>query len=162
QYVAVFVSSEDSIPRRMKLKISDLSKEESMEYLNKKCKINEIKVKNLYELVGGRIVELQAVADDFVAGQSFEVLAKIEKKFQSAQLLPNNPHYKVGKSIINDLLKSEKLSFLAFKKHFNKNDELNEVLRSNIFAYHLEKNTVSFQSQSVKYYILEKADIFIK
>ncbi|CAG8667676.1 13317_t:CDS:2, partial [Acaulospora morrowiae] len=178
KYIAVFVSSEGSVPRRMEtrsawsrakpvVEIGDLSKEESMTYLTKKRNINEVDAKKLYELVGGRFLDLKTVADDFLAGQSSEVikqqvLTEVEKKFQSARLLPKDPRYEVGKSIINDLLKSKELSFLEFKLHFDENDELNEVLGSNIFAYHPEKNTVSFQSQSVKYYILEKADIFIK
>ncbi|CAG8570519.1 14255_t:CDS:2 [Acaulospora morrowiae] len=66
------------------------------------------------------------------------------------------------KNIIKDLLKPKELSYLAFVDYFNNIDKLNEVLGSNIFAYHPEKNTVSLQSQSVKYYILEKVDIFIK
>ena len=90
------------------------------------------------------------------------ILDEVEKKFQSAQLLPNDPHYEVGKCIISDLLKSKEISFLTFKKYFNKIDELNEVLGGNIFAYHPAKNTVSFQSQSVECYIRENADIFLK
>jgi len=44
-----------------------------MEYLTKKRNINEVEAKKLYELVGGRIVELKIVVDDFrLAGQSFE------------------------------------------------------------------------------------------
>jgi hypothetical protein len=54
------------------IEIGDLSEKESMEYLTKKCKINEVEAKKLYELVGGRIVELKDAADDFLAGQSFE------------------------------------------------------------------------------------------
>jgi len=54
------------------MEIGDLSEKESIEYLTKKRKINESEAKKLYELIGGRIVELKAVADDFLAGQSFE------------------------------------------------------------------------------------------
>ena len=54
------------------IEIGDLSEKESMEYLTEKRKINEVEAKKLYELVGGRIVELKDVADDFLAGQSFE------------------------------------------------------------------------------------------
>ncbi|CAG8651392.1 6276_t:CDS:2, partial [Ambispora gerdemannii] len=137
-YIAVFVSSEGSVPRRMELRsawsrakkpvieIGDLNKEESMEYLTKKRKINEVEAKKLYELVGGRIVELKSVADDFVAGQSFEVirqsiLDETEKKFQSAQLLPGDQYYEIGKNIICALLssKEKELRFLEFKKFFN-------------------------------------------
>ena len=43
-----------------------------MEYLTKKRNINEVEAKKLYELAGGRILELKTVANDFLAGQSFE------------------------------------------------------------------------------------------
>ncbi|CAG8642975.1 2602_t:CDS:2, partial [Paraglomus occultum] len=149
------------------MEIGDLSKEESMEYLTKKRKINEIEAKNLYELVGGRIVELKTVADDFVAGQSFEIikqqiLTKVEKKFQSAQLLEKQSHHEVGKETIRALLDFKELSFVTFMKIFNNYEEASKVLEANVFAYHPEKNTVTFQSQSVKYYIQENANIFIK
>ena len=54
------------------IEIGDLSKEESMEYLIKKRKIKEVDAKNIFDLVGGRIVELKTVADDLLAGQTFE------------------------------------------------------------------------------------------
>jgi len=90
------------------------------------------------------------------------IFTKVEKKFGTARLLPNDPHYEVGKSIFSVLKESNELSFLAFKKYFDNINELNEVLGSNIFAYHLAKNTVTFQSQSIKCYILEKGDMFLK
>ncbi|GES74430.1 P-loop containing nucleoside triphosphate hydrolase protein [Rhizophagus clarus] len=177
KYIAVFVCSEGSVPRRMEsrsawsraktpvMEIGDLSKEESMKYLIKKRNIKEVDANKLFDLVGGRIIELKTVADDFLAGKEFEiikqqVLDKVEKKFQSAQLLPNDLYYEVGKSLISDLLKSNELSFLAFKKYFDKVEELNEVLGSNIFAYHPEKNIVTFQSRSVESYIQENANLF--
>ncbi|RIB18757.1 hypothetical protein C2G38_2036619 [Gigaspora rosea] len=40
------------------MEIGDLSEKESMEYLISKRKINEAEAKKIYELVGGRIVEL--------------------------------------------------------------------------------------------------------
>ena len=105
KYIAVFVSSEGSVPRRMECKyctvfrctpriityrlrflarsawsradqpvieIGDLSEKESMEYLTDKRKIDSVVAKKLYDLVGGRIVELKATADKFLARQSFE------------------------------------------------------------------------------------------
>src|ERR1043165_2718219 len=97
----------------------------------------------------------------FLAVIKQQILTEVEKKFRSAQLLPNDPHYELGKTIINYLLKYKELSFLSFKDCFNNAELLNEVLESNIFAYHPEKNTVSFQSQSVECYIWKKAKIFI-
>ncbi|CAB4490183.1 unnamed protein product [Rhizophagus irregularis] len=135
KYIAVFVCSEGSVPQRMEsrsawsraktpvMEIGDLSKEESMEYLIKKRKIKEVDAKKLFDLVGGRIIELKTVADDFLKGQEFE-------------------------------------GFLDFNKYFDKTEKLNEVLGSNIFSYHPEKNVVTFQSQSVKCYVHENADIF--
>ncbi|RIA92239.1 hypothetical protein C1645_736483 [Glomus cerebriforme] len=65
-------------------------------------------------------------------------LTEAEKKFRSAKLLPNDPFYEKGEGIISKLLKSKEISFLAFKKHFHKAEELNKVLESNVFAYHPE------------------------
>ncbi|CAG8700750.1 12481_t:CDS:2, partial [Ambispora gerdemannii] len=86
KYIAVFVSSEGSVPRRMEsrsawsradkpvIEIGDLSEKESIDYLVNKRKIVEEEAKKLYELVGGRIVDLKSVANKFLAGQSFKVI----------------------------------------------------------------------------------------
>ncbi|CAG8772579.1 9146_t:CDS:2, partial [Ambispora leptoticha] len=126
---------------------------ESIDYLVNKRKINSVEAKKLYELVGGRIVDLKSVAGKFIAGQSLEVikqqiLTEVEKKFQSAQLLEKQSHHEVGKKVIRALLDSEELSFVTFMKFFNNYEEASKVLEANIFAYHPEKNTVTFQSQS--------------
>lgn len=178
-YVAVFVTSEGSVPHRMEsrsswsrakkpvVEIGDLSEEESIKYLIEKRKIAEVNARKIYELVGGRIVELKSVADDFLSGQSFQVikqaiLNQTEKKFQSAQLLPGDKYYEIGKNIIRDLLSSKELRFLEFRKFFSNGEGLNEVLKNNIFAYHPSNNTVTFQSQSVECYVRENANIFFK
>ncbi|CAG8700221.1 7891_t:CDS:2, partial [Scutellospora calospora] len=77
-YIAVFISSEGVVPRRMEsrsawsrakltIEIGDLSKEESMKYLTEKLKITE-EAEKLYELVGGRILELKGVTDQLSSG----------------------------------------------------------------------------------------------
>ena len=53
------------------MEIGDLSKEESMNYLVNRRKVKEEEAERLYELVGGRIVDLIIVADRSLAGQSF-------------------------------------------------------------------------------------------
>ena len=104
--MAVFVSSEGLVPRRMECKyrhyfcssrkqcdllcnsyvarsawsrafrrpmeIGDLSKNESIDYLVNRRKVKEEEAERLYELVGGRFVDLKFVADESLAGQSFE------------------------------------------------------------------------------------------
>ena len=73
-------------------------------------------------------------------------------------------YHEVGKKAINALLnsKEKELGFTTFMELFNNYEEAGKVLETNIFVYHPEKNTVSFQSKSVECYIQEKADIFIK
>ncbi|CAG8716452.1 8792_t:CDS:2 [Gigaspora margarita] len=178
EYVVVFVTSEGSVPGRMEqrsawsrakqpvIEIGDLSEEESMEYLTKKRKINEVEAKKLYKLVGGRIVELKSVADDFIAGQSFEVikqsiLTKVKKKFDSANLLRNQSNHEAGKRLIKVLLDSKEIDTDLFREYF-KDEKYNEVLEANVFAYHPSRDCITFQSRSIEYYIRENVNIFIK
>jgi len=164
------------------MEIGDLSEKESKDYLIKRCtikeekkgkfirtecKINDEQVDELYKLVGGRIVDLKSVADKFLAGKSLEVikqsiLSEVEKKFNTAQLLRKQLHHEVGKKVIKALFDSKELGFTTFMEFFNNYEDASKVLETNIFAYHPEKNTVSFQSQSIECYIREKEDIFIK
>ncbi|RHZ50104.1 hypothetical protein Glove_505g60 [Diversispora epigaea] len=177
-YVAVFVTNEGSVPRIMEsrsswsrakkpVEIGDFSEEESIEYLTKKRKINEVEAKKLYELVGGRIVELKDVADDFLSGQSFEggiikmsKLTEVKKKFDSAKLLRNQSNHEVGKCLIRVLLDSKEIDTDVFREYFK--DKYGEVLEANVFAYHPSRDTVTFQSKSTEYYIRENANIFLK
>ena len=91
-----------------------------------------------------------------------KLFMKVNNKLKTAKLLENYEHHEVGKRIIKTLLDSKELSYIAFEKFFKKPEEANEVLESNVFAYHSEKNTVTFQSRSVECYIRENADIFLK
>lgn len=55
------------------IEIGDLSEEESMEYLIEKRGINKVEAEKLYGLVGGRIVDLNSVANKLVLkGWSFD------------------------------------------------------------------------------------------
>ncbi|RHZ85192.1 hypothetical protein Glove_70g60 [Diversispora epigaea] len=177
-YVAVFVSSEGSVPRRMELRsawsradkpvieIGDLSKEETMEYLIKKRGINSVEAERLYDLVGGRLVDLKYVADKSLAGQSFEfikqsIFTEVKKKFDSANLLQNQSNHEAGKRLIRILLDSKEINTDLFREYF-KGEKYSEVLEANVFAYHPSRDRVTFQSQSTECYIRENANIFIK
>ncbi|CAG8551542.1 17209_t:CDS:2 [Acaulospora morrowiae] len=176
KYIAVFVSSEGSVPRRMEsrsawsradkpvIEIGDLGEKESIDYLVNKRKINSVEAKKLYELVGGRIVDLKSVAGKFLAGQSLEVikqqiLTEVKKKFDSANLLRNQSHHEAGKGVISALLDSKEIDTDVFREFF-KGEKYNEVLEANVFAYHPSRDTITFQSRSVEYYIQENASIF--
>ncbi|RHZ63859.1 hypothetical protein Glove_327g23 [Diversispora epigaea] len=176
-FISVFVCNENSVPRRMEMRsawsrakkpvieIGDLNEKESMKYLINKRKIKQEEAKKLYELVGGRIVELKEVADDFISGQSFEVikdskLIKVEKRFKAAKLLQNQSNYEIGKCLIKVLLDSKEINTNVFRK-YSKDDKYSEILEANVFTYHPSRNTVTFQSKLIEYYIRENANIFI-
>ncbi|CAG8655105.1 6403_t:CDS:2, partial [Ambispora gerdemannii] len=124
KYIAVFVSSEGNVPRRMQsrsswsraeapIEIGDLSREESLNYLInkrgiktvKEGKIDTTEAEKLFDLVGGRIVDLKSVTDKYLKGISIEVieheiLVKVEDKFRTAKLLKDDEHHEVGKRVI--------------------------------------------------------------
>lgn len=54
------------------IEIGDISKEESMNYLIEKRKIDDSTAKLLYKIVGGRILDLKAIADNVLRGRSIE------------------------------------------------------------------------------------------
>ncbi|RIA94793.1 hypothetical protein C1645_817492 [Glomus cerebriforme] len=157
------------------IEIGDISEKESKDYLKKRCrgkkngkefKISEEEINKFYKLVGGRIVDLKSVADFYKIRNSFEsikqhFLIKAKKKFKDAQILPNDPYYKIGKRIINELLKSKEFTYLAFKRYFHDVKILEEVLEGNVFAYYPKPNTVIFQSQMIVSYIQKNSDLFI-
>ncbi|POG72644.1 hypothetical protein GLOIN_2v1477555 [Rhizophagus irregularis DAOM 181602=DAOM 197198] len=121
--------------------------------------INRRKVKNeeaerLYKLVGGCFVDLKFVADESLARQSFEVIEKsildeTEKKFRNAQINPKQKYHKVVRKIINSLLEAKELDFMTYTDFFDNDKEADEILEKNVFMYHSETNTVTFQSQLI-------------
>ncbi|PKC05308.1 hypothetical protein RhiirA5_421066 [Rhizophagus irregularis] len=147
-YIAVFVSSEGSV-----LKI--------MEASTKSKKKQQL----VYELAGGRIIDLNLVADEFLAGQSFKVIKQAilnitEKKLLRAQICPKQKYHKVACRIINSLLTNKELKYIKYLQFFDNDEEADEVLEKNVFAYHPGKNIITFQSQSVELYIKTEADDF--
>ncbi|GBC27838.2 uncharacterized protein OCT59_008348 [Rhizophagus irregularis] len=147
-YIALFVSSEGSV-----LKI--------MEASTKSKKKQQL----VYELAGGRIIDLNLVADEFLAGQSFKVIKQAilnitEKKLLRAQICPKQKYHKVACRIINSLLTNKELKYIKYLQFFDNDEEADEVLEKNVFAYHPGKNIITFQSQSVELYIKTEADDF--
>nr|CAG8528477.1 14645_t:CDS:2 [Entrophospora candida] len=76
------------------------------------------------EIVGGRIIELKAVADDFLAGQSFEVIkqqivTEVKKKFDFTNLLRGRSRHEVGKRVIGALLVSKEIDTDVFREFFS-------------------------------------------
>ncbi|CAG8571086.1 10740_t:CDS:2 [Acaulospora morrowiae] len=175
-YIAVFVSSEGVVPRRVEsrsswsraknppIEIGDLNEEESIKYLTEIHKITE-KAEELYQLVGGRILELKDVATDFLSGQSIEdirekILLEPHNKLNSAKILEGQKHHEAGKRVIDALLRSKEINIDEFRKLFANEEEYGETLEANMFAFHPSINTVGFQSQSIEYYIRKNYDGF--
>ena len=90
-----------------------------------------------------------------------QILTEVKKKFNFAKLLQHQIHHKAGKDVIHVLLNSEEIDTDLFRKYF-KDENVSEVLGANVFAYHPSKDTVTFQSQSVRYFIQKNSSIFIK
>ncbi|RIA86887.1 hypothetical protein C1645_828574 [Glomus cerebriforme] len=128
------------------IEIGDLSEEESMDYLTNKCRINESETKKLYELVGGRIVDLISIAKNLLNDSpSKQILFGVEDKFQVFSIMK----LEGASSVLYWNQKS------LHERFFNNTEEANEVLKSNVFAYHPGNNTVTFQSRAVECYVQE-------
>ncbi|CAB5377609.1 unnamed protein product [Rhizophagus irregularis] len=100
------------------------------------------------------------------AKQPFEVieqqiLTEVKKKFDSAKLLQYQTHHEAEKDVIRALLNSKEIDTDLFRKYF-KDESVSEVLEANVFAYHPSRDTVTFQSQSVRYFIQKNSSIFTK
>ncbi|RHZ79659.1 hypothetical protein Glove_142g57 [Diversispora epigaea] len=178
KYITVLVCSGGNVPRRMEsrsswsrakkpvIEIGDLNKEESMYYLINERKINFVDAKRLYDLVGGRIMELKNVADDFLAGQTFEVIKQqvfgtIYDNFEMAEMNPSQSNHEAAKIIIRTLLNSNDMLHISMLRELT-NVEPNKLLEGNVFAYHPEHKAVTFISRSVESYVQENATKFIK
>lgn len=77
---------------------------------------------------------------------------KVEGRLRAAKLLEGHEYYDTGMLLINTLLDKKKLTRTAYERLFSNPIEADEVLEKNIFAYHPENHTVTFQSRSVEYY----------
>ncbi|RHZ80041.1 hypothetical protein Glove_139g92 [Diversispora epigaea] len=169
KYVAVFVCREFSVHQRISsrghwtdiayFEIGDLTKEESIDYLNKQ-NIKEEEAIKIYELVGGCILNLKEVVVDLFSGQSFEDIKKnikiqAEKEFFGAALISCGEYYEVGRKITNALLNSKELYFSELWEIPNYSERDNELLSKNVFEYHPETHKITFKSKSVENLIRE-------
>ncbi|GBB93092.1 hypothetical protein RclHR1_21050001 [Rhizophagus clarus] len=130
EYIAVFITSEGSVLRKMRSRSVWSRAERPIE-------ISDLTIKK-------------------------EILHKVEIKFKVTQLLPKQLNYEAEKKAIKALFNSKKLEFTTFMEFFDNYEEVEKVLQANVFSYHPESYTVTFQSQSVETFIQEKADTYVK
>ncbi|RHZ85749.1 hypothetical protein Glove_60g37 [Diversispora epigaea] len=167
--ITIFMTSGGAVPRRMELRsswsraknpvieIGDLSEKESKDYLINKYNIKEDDAKKLYEMVGGRIVKLKDVAEDYTTGKSFEdikkkILNEVFRNFERANVNPGQKNHEAAKIIIKNLLNSNNVLHVGMLRELT-NVEPGDLLENNVFAYHPQNMTVTFQSRSIEYYI---------
>ncbi|GBB86405.1 hypothetical protein RclHR1_12840003 [Rhizophagus clarus] len=147
------------------IEIGDLNKEESLDYLVNKRKIKLEEAGSLYELVSGRIIDLNVVANKSLAGQSLKdikksIIRKIRENFTIAQINPGQKYHKVSCKIINSLLETKELELKTYKRIFDNEDDADKILEKNVFACHPGDGVITFQSQSVELYIKNNANDF--
>ncbi|GBC08934.1 hypothetical protein RclHR1_00850015 [Rhizophagus clarus] len=140
------------------MEIGEITKDESMLYLIEKRSIDEEIAKNLYELVGGRFIDLCKVADFISSGESFndlkeQILLNVEVRLNLAYLNEGQKYHKPGKLAINAILSSKEISIKKFKNYFEHEEEVcTKVLSANVFAYHPSRGTVNQDKRYEKCY----------
>jgi hypothetical protein len=158
-----------------------VSKEEAFEYL-KLRKIDEEQAAQIYELVGGRMIHLKSITDDILesndtlegmcttcyAENKFltafiairkSMFSKAESQLESAQILRTGCYHKEGGVIVCELLKRGSISRRTFFDLVGR-DTGNKLLETNIFAYHLNPQEITFQSTVMKRYCEENSAVW--
>ncbi|RHZ73173.1 hypothetical protein Glove_232g157 [Diversispora epigaea] len=164
--ITIFMTSEGAVPRRMELRsswsraktpvieIGDLSEKESKDYLINKYNIKEDDAKKLYEMVGGRIVKLKDVAEDYTTGKSFEdikkkILNEVFRNFERANVNPGQKNHEAAKIIIKNLLNSNNVLHVGMLRELT-NVEPGDLLENNVFAYHPQNMTYNIKEDDAK------------
>ena len=132
-----------------------MSKEEALEYL-KLRKIDKEQAARIYELVGGRMIHLKAVADDIKENGTFEgvrkaMFSKAKGQLTSAEVLSDSRYHKDGAKVIRELIKKGSISENAYYSLIGRGIG-NKLLEKDIFAYHFNSGEITFQSTVMKRY----------
>jgi len=143
--------------------MSDLSKEEALEYL-KLREFDEKQAAQIYELVGGRMIHLKFIADEIKRNKTFEdmrkaMLSKAKGQLTSAEILPDSRYHKDRAKIVRELIKKGSISEDAYYSLVGR-DTGTELLETNIFAYHFNSGEITFQSTVMKRYCEENSALW--
>jgi len=163
------VASEGNTPRQVRgisdssrlgriIEISDLSKEDTLKYLDfLKVEFDKAKI---YDLAGGRLVLLNNIIQNLNRGQVYEdirrdLIGTVRQEFYNSKVLPlTTPERRKNWEGIVALAKSPDrvMPFDAFMEQVPQAD----LLDGNIFAYHPSEQTISFQSRPVELFVEQK------
>lgn len=133
-----------------------------------------------YDLVGGRIVHLQRIADALNAGKNFDGIPLLPKndylltkftginrkllrdahaQIEDAQIMPGACYHDEGSQIIKALLKRQYLTEGEYYKQFGF-DTAYSLLEKNVFALHVDSGVVTFQSRLIERYCESQQDLW--
>jgi hypothetical protein len=147
--------------------IGDLTNEEAFTYLHSKLGIEEKVANQLIQLLGGRIRNLKTYGDMINIGETFKevrkiVLGTVNYNFHQARMMEGERNHVIGKRIIQELVKNEKIDFDAFIKLVNNEQIADELLQANVFSYDPESRLVTFQSRATEVFVRESPEFSLK
>ncbi|RIB14117.1 P-loop containing nucleoside triphosphate hydrolase protein [Gigaspora rosea] len=176
--IIVFVSSEGLVPRimmqrsswsraeKIPIVIEDLTSKEAFTYLHSKLGIEEKVTNQLIQLLGGRVRDLREYGNMINRGETFEKVRKIvhraiKHNFHQAKMMKGERNHVIGKVIVQELVKNEKIQFDAFIELVNNEQIADELLKANVFSYNPESEAVTFQSRATEVFARESG-IFVE
>ncbi|GBB89739.1 hypothetical protein RclHR1_16510008 [Rhizophagus clarus] len=100
-------------------------------------------------------------------GETFEevrkiVLGAVNQNFHQAQMMEGEDNHVIGKVIIQELVKNNKIHFDAFIKLVNNKRIADELLQANVFSYNPESRIVTFQSRATEVFVRESPEFSLK
>ena len=87
------------------------------------------------------------------------MFSKIRSQLKSAGILPGRRYHKDGAKIVRELIKKGSISEDAYYSLVGR-DTGNELLETNIFAYHFNSGEITFQSTVMKRYCEENSALW--
>lgn len=167
------------VEKRGIVEIGDVTEEEALLYLERRG-IDKKQAAQIYKFVGGRLIHLSFFVDDLRRTGSFEGMCTTcrnticcsllldtrrtmfddaKSELKSADIFPSYPRDKEGAKVIRQLLQKGSMSDVAFSKLVGA-DVGNRLLESNVFAYHLKSQEITFQSTVMKRFCEENQDLW--
>ncbi|CAI2186984.1 17541_t:CDS:2, partial [Funneliformis geosporum] len=176
--IIVFVSSEGTVPRMMMQRsswsraekkpivIEDLTSKEAFTYLHSKLGIEKKVTNQLIQLLGGRIRDLKEYGNMINRGETFEevrkiVLGVVNHNFHQARMMKGERNHVIGKVIVQELVKNEKIHFDTFIQLVNNEQIADELLQANVFSYNPESSIVTFQSRATEVFVRESPEFSV-
>lgn len=85
-------------------------------------------------------------------------LSTVSHNFHQARMMKGQRNHVIGKLIIQELMKNEKIHFDAFIEFVNNEQIADELLQANVFSYNPESGVVTFQSHATEVFVRERPE----